>query len=79
MKRVLETNDTVNADILQMNRTRKLPLQVGRERNIKKSSSKWKFLDVCPKDQENSAPSEGERKITEKIINHMKNEIKSNC
>lgn len=78
MKRILETNDSVNADILQLNKTKKLPPQT-KGRNLKKSSTKWRFLDTNTKDNENIVPGEVERRITEKIVNHMKNQMKSNC
>lgn len=80
MKRVLETNGHVNRDIIALNKSKRyLPFHL-KSRNVKKTTLKWKIIDGNNKDSDSMLmPGEAERRITEKIINHMKHEIKSNC
>lgn len=73
MKRVLETNDHVNRDIIALNKSKRyLPSHL-KSRNVKKNTLKWKVIDGGSKDSDCMLmQGEAERRITEKIINHMK-------
>lgn len=80
MRRILESNDSVSCEILELNQGKKYRYKQ-KHKLTKKGSARWKFIDHSFKssDQNLAQSADLEYKVAEKAINHMKNQIKSNC